>query len=107
MRRGHHQKSVAERSKARRCWSTAQRASCTSSNASIVAKMTVDERRIGELPEVLAGLQFRRVGRQEEEMDVLGHPDVVAVVPARLVEHEHDLLGGAGGPRRARPGLSR
>jgi hypothetical protein len=34
------------------------------------------------------------MGRQKEQMHMLRHNYVVAGMPARLVEDEHDLLGG-------------
>ena len=47
-------------------------------------EMAVDERRVGQRPEVLGGLQFGRVRRQEEQVDVLGHAQALeACQPAR------------------------
>ena len=61
-----------------------------------MAKWRLTRHVVGQRPEVLGGLQFGRVGRQEEQMDVLGHAQPHAGVPARAVEDEHDLLLRAG-----------
>ncbi len=58
--------------------------------------MLVDQRRVGEWPQVLGRLQFGRVGRQKEQVDVLGHAEADAGMPAGPVEYEHDLLGRTG-----------
>ena len=68
-----------------------------------VGKVAVEQRRVTELPEVLAGLHLRRVGGQDEQMDVLWHEQGVAGVPARSIEHEDDLLARSC-PRRVRKG---
>lgn len=60
-----------------------------------ISEMTIDQHRVGQLPEVLGGLQLRGIGRQKEQVDLLGHTQSDARVPAGLVEHEHDLLVGA------------
>ena len=64
-----------------------------------IAEMAVDQRRIRERPEVLGRLKLGRVGGQEQQVDILGHRQAVAGVPARAVEHEHDVLvrSGPGG----------
>ncbi len=54
--------------------------------------MAVDERGIGERPQMLGGLQFGRIGRQEEQVDVVGHAQALRAVPARAIEDEDDLL---------------
>ncbi len=58
-------------------------------------EVAVDERGVGERPQMFGGLQLRRVGRQEEQVDVLGHTQPHAGMPARTVEDEHNLLGQA------------
>ena len=58
--------------------------------------MAIGERRVGERPEVLGGLQFGRIRRQEEQVDVRGHAQSGAGVPAGAVQDEDDLLGRAG-----------
>jgi hypothetical protein len=50
--------------------------------------------------EVLGGLQLGRVRRQEVQMDVLGHAQPQARVPAGAIQDEDDLLLGAGADRR-------
>jgi hypothetical protein len=59
-------------------------------------KVLVDERGVGQRPEVFGGLQFGRIGWEEEQVDVVGDPQPDARVPARPIEHEHNLLGGTG-----------
>jgi hypothetical protein len=59
-------------------------------------EVAVDQRCIGERPEVLSRLQLRRIGWQEQKMDMLGHPQSDAGMPPGAVEHEDDLLLGAG-----------
>ena len=50
---------------------------------------------VGERPQALTGLQFGRIGRQEEQMNALGHHEVFAGMPASLIEDEQHPLGGA------------
>lgn len=57
--------------------------------------MAVGQHGIGQRPEMLGGLKLGRVGGQEEQIDVLGHLEMDARVPARSVEHQDDLLAGA------------
>jgi len=45
-----------------------------------------------EWPELLGGLEFGRVRRQEQGVDAGGPHDVLALVPARSVENEDDAL---------------
>ena len=59
-------------------------------------EMLVDECSVGQGPEMFGGLQFGRVRGQKEQVDVLGDPEVDAGMPARPIEHQHDLLGGTG-----------
>jgi hypothetical protein len=37
-------------------------------------EMPVDEDSIGEWPEMFGGLEFGRIRREEEQVDMLGHP---------------------------------
>ena len=58
--------------------------------------------------EMLGGLQFGGVGRQEEQVDVFGHTQLDARMPARPVQDEHDLRAWAGADltgKRGRFGL--
>jgi len=47
---------------------------------------------IGERPKMFGRLQLRRIGRKEQQVDVLRHAQARAIVPASAVQHEHDLL---------------
>jgi hypothetical protein len=64
-----------------------------------VSEVGVEERIIGQRPQVLGPLQLRGIVGQEQEMDVVRHAQPQRGMPARLVEHEHDLLPGAGADR--------
>lgn len=61
-----------------------------------VGEMPIDQRRIGELPQVFTRLEFGRVGRQKQQMHLVGNHQIQAGMPARAIEHEHDLLLWAG-----------
>lgn len=56
----------------------------------------VDERCVGEGSQPLGGLQLRRVGRQGQQMQVLGDDEAPAQVPGRPIEEQQDQLGRAG-----------
>src|SRR5215469_9287232 len=94
MRLGQQGTSVAERLRSGWSCTWAQRADWASSRVSRSAKCAWDQGVVGQRPQVLGRLQLRGVGRQEEQMDVLGHAQVHAGMPARLIEDEHDLLLG-------------
>ncbi len=47
---------------------------------------------VGERPQALTGLQFGRIGRQEEQMDAFGHHQFFAGMPACLIEDQQDPL---------------
>ncbi len=64
-------------------------------------EVAVDEDRVAERPEVLGGLEFRRAGGQEEQVDMLGDLQLRTRVPASAIQDEHDLLGR---PRADRTG---
>ena len=54
----------------------------------------VGEALVVEWPPALAWIQLWRIGRQEEQMDALGHYELVAGMPARLIkDHQHPLDG--------------
>jgi hypothetical protein len=59
-------------------------------------EMPVDEHVVGQRPEMLSRLPLGRVRRQEHEVDVVGHREPRAGVPARAVKDQDDLLAGAG-----------
>ena len=42
---------------------------------------------------MLGRLKFGRMGWQEQQVNILGHAHLRAVVPARAVEHQYDLFG--------------
>jgi hypothetical protein len=50
-------------------------------------EMAVEEAGIGQRPQMLSGLEFRRVRWEEEQVDVVGHLQPGAGMPARAVEH--------------------
>ena len=54
--------------------------------------MLIDQRGIGQGPEVFGGLQFRRIGWQEQQMDMVRHTQALGAVPTCSIEHEHNLL---------------
>jgi len=59
-------------------------------------EMAVDQARVGERLQVLGGLQFGGIRRQEEQVHVLGDPQPHARrLPAGAIQDEDDLLGGA------------
>ncbi|HEV8193028.1 MAG TPA: hypothetical protein VGP82_16310 [Ktedonobacterales bacterium] len=51
--------------------------------------------------EMLSRLQLRRIRREKDQVDVLGHPQAETRVPASPIQDEHDLFGGT------RAGLAR
>lgn len=62
--------------------------------------MAIDQAGVGQRPQVLSRLQFRRVRRQEEQVDVVGDLQLEAGMPAGPIEDQHNLLG------RTRPCLA-
>ncbi len=60
-------------------------------------EVLVDQRRIGQWPQVFSGLQLGRGRGQKEQMDMLGHAQLDAGgFPARPIKHQHDWLAGTG-----------
>jgi hypothetical protein len=59
-------------------------------------KVAIHQDGIGQGPEVLGRLQFRRIGWEKVEKDVVGDPQPLRLVPACSVQDEHDFLGGTG-----------
>jgi hypothetical protein len=55
-------------------------------------EVAVGQRGVGEPPQVLGRVELGRVGRQEEQMEMLGHLELGAGMPARAVQDEHDLF---------------
>ena len=58
-------------------------------------KRPVGDALVGEWPQALTGLQVGRIGRQEEQMDAFGYHELLAAMPASLIEHQQHPLGGA------------
>lgn len=54
--------------------------------------MAIDQHSVGQRPQALGRLQLGRVGRQKQQMDVLGDAQVEAGVPTRAVENQHNLF---------------
>ena len=59
-------------------------------------EMTVGERRIGERPQMFRWLEFGRIRRQKEQVDVVWHPCTLGAVPTGPIQHEDNLLVGTG-----------
>ena len=55
--------------------------------------MPIDESGVGYRPQMLSGLQLGRVGRQKEQVNVLGHMQPHAGMPSSTVEDQNNLLG--------------
>ncbi|HEX8982902.1 MAG TPA: hypothetical protein VF792_09050, partial [Ktedonobacterales bacterium] len=54
-------------------------------------EMAIDQAGVGQRPEMLSRLQFWGIRRQEEPVDVVGHTQLHAGMPARAIEHQHNL----------------
>jgi hypothetical protein len=61
--------------------------------------MAIDQRRVGELPEMLTRLQFWGMSGQEEQMDVIGNLHLWTTVPACPIQDEDDLFPRSGACR--------
>ena len=55
-------------------------------------EMAIHQDGIGERPQMLCGLEFGRIRRQKEQVDVVGHAQALGAVPAGPIQHQHDLL---------------
>lgn len=55
-------------------------------------EMAVGEHGVGERPEMLRRLELRRVGGQKQQVDVVRDAQMDTAMPARPVEHQHDLF---------------
>jgi hypothetical protein len=53
--------------------------------------MAIGQRRIGERPQVLCGLELGRVGRQEQQVEMVRRPQALRAVPAGPIQHKHEL----------------
>jgi hypothetical protein len=75
-------------------------------------EMPIDDRLIQQRPEMLGGLEFGRVGRQEDQADPVRNREAFGAMPASVVEHEDDAalaartgLAGEGGEQFGKEGL--
>jgi hypothetical protein len=59
-------------------------------------EMTIGKCGIRQWPQMLGGLEFRRIRRQEEQMDMLRDTQLQAGMPPRAVQDEDNLLRWAG-----------
>lgn len=66
------------------------------------SEVAIDQHRIGQGPQMLGRIELGGIGWQEEQMDVVGDAQPGAAMPARAVQDEHDLLGGAGADRASK-----
>lgn len=57
--------------------------------------MAVGQRRIREWPEVFSRLQLRRIGWEQQQVNVVWHPEALGAVPTGPIQHQHDLPGRA------------
>ena len=62
-------------------------------------EVLVEEGLVSVVPEVLGGLQFGRVRRQEDQVETLGHVHQGTGVVAGLIQDQHDALARAGACR--------
>ena len=63
-----------------------------------VVEAGIDERLVGQGPELFGQLQLGRIWWQEQQVDMLGmrgHTGPLAGMPARLVEHQDNLFAWA------------
>jgi hypothetical protein len=58
--------------------------------------MPIDDRLIHQGPEMLGGLEFGRIGRQEDQADAVRDGQAFGSMPAGVVEHEDDTALGSG-----------
>jgi hypothetical protein len=56
----------------------------------------IDQRPVGQGPEVFGGLQLRRIGRQETQMETRGQQDLGTGVPAGTIQDEKDVFARTG-----------
>ena len=55
-------------------------------------EMLVDKHLIGQRPRMLRRLQLRGIGRQEQQMHMLGYSQTQVGMPTGPVQHQYDLL---------------
>ena len=56
------------------------------------SKMPIHQDCVGERPQMFGWLQFGRVRRQEEQVEMVGHTQALRAVPARTVQDQDKLL---------------
>ena len=54
--------------------------------------MSVDQRVVGQRPQMLGRLQLGRIRRQEEQVQTFRNDERLAGMPSGTVEHQHNLL---------------
>ena len=59
-------------------------------------EVPIDQHGVRQRPQMLGGLELGRIRREKQQVDVLGHVQLDARMPARAIQHEHDLFAGAG-----------
>lgn len=59
-------------------------------------EVLVDEGGVRQRPEMFGGLQFRGIGREEQQMEVIRDPQAQAGMPPRPIKDQDDLLVGTG-----------
>ena len=55
-------------------------------------EMAVDQRGVGQRPQMLGRLEFWRVGREEVQIDVVRHAQAQTGMPARSIQDHDELL---------------
>ena len=75
-------------------------------------EVPIDDRLVHQGPEVLGGLEFGRIGRQEDQADPVRNCEAFGSMPASVVEREDDAalasraaLTGEGGEQFGKEGL--
>jgi hypothetical protein len=53
----------------------------------------IDEDGIGQWPQVFGRLELGRIGREKQQVDVLGYPQTQTGMPAGTIQDQHNLLG--------------
>jgi hypothetical protein len=46
------------------------------------------------VPQVFLGIEFGRIGRQEEQRDIVGHREIAATMIGGAAENQEDILPG-------------
>jgi hypothetical protein len=57
--------------------------------------VAIDQRRIGQWPQLLGWLELGRIGWEEVQKDVVGNAQALTLVPARTIEDQDDFLARA------------